>query len=285
MLEFLPDRYKLRDMSVVGHPGHWKCWPWDSVWIRAAVSRMIFYVFNRASAAGDFLLYKIPLQSWHRRCEIKPYGDNDRICAVLLFLGVFVDQVICDAREGSFPEQGRENTGWIKKKPRPAFPLRKGCVTIVGWEYLFVGQSVCGSIRSDIHGEGLITIATAFAVFMIIWLIFLIFLFRTLLRKYGNSCLGAILFLFLFMLPIGIVLFMMASGWMLDPETDRMVNVYINLFLIAVGAIVLLPGLVLYFIAWKSQDQTRKSRSENILLFGGTAITLGFILLMKTLSE
>ncbi|WP_092035343.1 hypothetical protein [Planifilum fulgidum] len=72
---------------------------------------------------------------------------------------------------------------------------------------------------------------------------------------------------------------------MLEPETDWMVNVYINLFLIAVGAIVLLPGLVLYFIAWKSQDQTRKSRSENILLFGGTGITLGFILLMKTLSE
>lgn len=87
------------------------------------------------------------------------------------------------------------------------------------------------------------------------------------------------------MLPIGIIVFMIANGWMWDPETDRLVNIYINFFLIGVGAIALSTGLVLYFIARISQDRTRKNRSENILLFGGAVILLGFILFMKSLLE
>jgi heme/copper-type cytochrome/quinol oxidase subunit 2 len=115
------------------------------------------------------------------------------------------------------------------------------------------------------------------------WLLFLIFLFKTVLRKYGNSCLGVVLFLFLFILPTGFYAFMIEKGWMLDPATDWVVNIYINLFLIGIGVIAFLTGLVLYFHARKSQDPIRKGRAENVLLFGGTAIIIGLGLLMRSL--
>lgn len=129
----------------------------------------------------------------------------------------------------------------------------------------------------------MITIATAFAVFMPIWLLFLIFLYKTILRRYGNSCLGVILFPFLFMLPVGFYVFMIEKGLMLDPAMDRMVNIYIDLFLIGVGVIALLTGFVLFIIARKKQDHIRKNTSQNILLFGGTAVILGLAFLMTSL--
>ncbi len=91
------------------------------------------------------------------------------------------------------------------------------------------------------------------------------------------------MFLFLFILPIGFYAFMIEKGWMLDPATDWVVNIYINLFLIGIGVIAFLTGLVLYFHARKSQDPIRKGRAENVLLFGGTAIIIGLGLLMRSL--
>lgn len=85
------------------------------------------------------------------------------------------------------------------------------------------------------------------------------------------------------MLPVGFYVFMIEKGLMLDPAMDRMVNIYIDLFLIGVGVIALLTGFVLFIIARKKQDHIRKNTSQNILLFGGTAVILGLAFLMTSL--